>query len=72
MQLDNNEIRKKDLVLYRLDMARNDLNSAKILLKAGDYKGANNRAYYAIYHAVSAIHALDGKAYRRHKDAITN
>ena len=72
MRPDNNEITKKDLVFYRLDTAKNDLKSAKILLKAGDYKGANNRAYYAIYHAVSAIHALDGKAYRRHKDAIAN
>ena len=72
MRPDNNEITKKDLVFYRLDTAKNDLKSAKILLEAGDYKGANNRAYYAIYHAVSAIHALDGKAYRRHKDAIAN
>ncbi len=30
------------------------------------------RAYYAIYHAVSAVHALDGKSYKRHKDALGN
>lgn len=35
-----------------------------------EYCGANNRAYYAIYHAISAIHALEGKSYKRHKDAI--
>lgn len=63
---------KKDLVNYRLQTARSDLNSAKILLEAGEYKGANNRAYYAIFHAINAIHALDGKGYKRHKDAISN
>lgn len=29
-------------------------------------------AHYAIFHSVNAIHALDGKAYKRHKDAIAN
>ena len=61
---------KKDLVLYRLQTARSDLKSAGILLEAGEYRGANNRAYYAIFHAINAIHAVGGKAYKRHKDAI--
>ena len=61
---------RKDLVLYRLEAAKSDVKSAEILLKAGEYRGANNRAYYGIYHAVSAIHALDGNAYKRHKDAL--
>ena len=39
---------------------------------AGEYKGANNRAYYAIFHAINAVHALDGRAFKRHKDAIAN
>ena len=63
---------KKDLVLYRLQTARADLKSAGILLEAEEYKGANNRAYYAIFHAINAIHAVSGKAYKRHKDAIAN
>lgn len=49
---------KKDLVLYRLQTARSDLKSAGILLEAGEYRGANNRAYYAIFHAINAIHAV--------------
>lgn len=63
---------KKDLVEYRLQTASETLESAKILLAAKDYKGANNRAYYAIFHAINAIHAINGKAYKRHKDAIAN
>lgn len=41
-------------------------------IAAEDYKGANNRAYYAIFHAVNAVHALNGNAFKRHKDAIGN
>ena len=57
---------RRDLVLYRIETSKNDLKSAKVLLSIDDYKGANNRAYYAIFHATS------GKAYKRHKDAIAN
>ena len=63
---------RRDLVLYRLEVAKSDIKSAKILLDAGECRGANNRAYYGIYHAISAIHALDGNAYKRHKDALAN
>lgn len=62
----------KDLVKYRLETARNDLKSARALLDIVDYKGANNRAYYAIFHAINAVHAAGGKAYKRHKDAVAN
>ena len=37
-----------DLAVYRLERARTDLKSAKLLFDAAEYKGANNRAYYAI------------------------
>ena len=47
---------RRDLVLYRLEVAKSDIKSAKILLDAGECRGANNRAYYGIYHAISAIH----------------
>lgn len=63
---------RRDLVLYRLEVAKSDIKSAKILLDAGECRGANNRAYCGIYHAISAIHALDGNAYKRHKDALAN
>lgn len=62
----------KDLVLYRVQTAKDDLSSARILLRAGEYKGANNRAYYAIFHAINAVHAVNGDAFKRHKDAIAN
>lgn len=58
--------------MYRIDTAKGDVRSAKILMEAKEYKGANNRAYYGIYDAISAIHALDERAYKRHKDALAN
>ncbi len=61
-----------DLAVYRLERAKTDVKSAKILFDAAEYKGANNRAYYAVYHAITAVHALDRKACKRHKDALAN
>ena len=52
---------KKDLCLYRIQTAKESLKSAKILLAAEEYKGSNNRAYYAIFHAINAVHALNLK-----------
>lgn len=66
------EKRQKDLVLYRIETAQSDIKAAEILLNAKEFRGANNRAYYGIYHAISSIHALDGNAYKRHKDALAN
>ncbi len=73
MEQHNQEIgTRKDLVLYRLETSKNDLKSARALLAIEDYKGANNRAYYSIFHAINAVHAVSGKAYKRHKDAVAN
>ena len=63
---------REGVVLFRIETAKSDINSAKILLEAGEFRGANNRAYYGIYHGISAIHALDGNVYKRHKDALAN
>lgn len=61
---------RSDMVKYRLQIAREDLDSAKILLEASQYRGANNRAYYAIFHAVSAVLAMEGVAFKKHKDTL--
>lgn len=63
---------KEDLAMHRLQTAKSNLKSARILFEAKEYKSANNRAYYAVFHAINAIHALNGKAYKRHKDAVSN
>ena len=60
------------MVLYCIETSKSDIKAAEILLEAKEFRGANNRAYYGIYHAISAVHALDGNAYKRHKDALAN
>ena len=56
MEQHNNDDMKKELAQYRME-TKDDLRAAKILLDAGEYKAANNRAYYAIFHAINAVHA---------------
>ena len=46
---------RKDLVLYRIETSKSDIKAAEILLAAKEFRGANNRAYYGIYHAISAL-----------------
>ena len=71
MEQHNQEIgTRRDLVLYRLETARNDLKSARALFSIEDYKGANNRAYYSIFHAINAVHAVKGKSVRQKRFAM--
>ena len=35
-----------------------------------DVRAANNRAYYAIYHAITAVLALEEIAFKKHKDTL--
>lgn len=51
---------------YRFEKSKECLNSAKALRDLGDFKGAANRAYYAIYHAIRSILALDMVEFKRH------
>lgn len=55
-----------ELSKYRFEKSKDCLNSAKALRDLGDYKGAANRAYYAIYHAVRSVLALDRVEFKRH------
>lgn len=59
-----------ELAKYRLQVAKEDLETAIDNEKAGHLRAANNRAYYAIYHAITSVLALDEIAYKKHKDTI--
>ena len=48
-----------DLSKYRLEKAKEDLRTARDNFAKGSYRVAVNRAYYAIFHAIRAITALD-------------
>lgn len=64
------EVTRVDLSKYRLTRAKETLETAKRDLTELDYLSANNRAYYAIFHAMRAILALDGEDYKKHSAVI--
>ena len=61
---------KSDVAIHRLRVAKEDLQAAYLLLEANSYRGANNRSYYAIFHAVSVVLAMEGVAFKKHKDTL--
>ena len=62
----------KELAKYRLDVALQDLEAAERCFSENDYRTANNRAYYAIFRAISACLALEFKAYKQHGQVLGN
>ena len=45
-----------------------ELDSAKLLYNVEHFKSANNRAYYAIFHSMRAVLALEAIDFKKHKD----
>ena len=59
-----------DLSKYRFETAREDLETAKILFDAGKWKASLNRSYYAIFHALRSVTALDRFDAKKHSSVI--
>lgn len=62
---------RHDLIEHRFHIAKEDLETARLLLNAKQYRGANNRAYYSIYHTIDAVLSIEGIAFKRHKDTLS-
>ena len=60
----------KELSEYRVKRAFELLKDADNLFNAGSYRSANNRAYYAIFHAMRAVLALDNVDFKKHSGVI--
>ena len=59
-----------DLAVHRIEQAKEDLEASKLLYKDKYYKSANSRAYYAVFHAIRAVLALEPIDFKRHKSVI--
>lgn len=59
-----------DLANYKIERALEELDTARLLFVNDRWKAANNRAYYSIYYAVTAVLCLEPVAFRRHKDTL--
>ena len=64
----SNEIRA--LVKYRLEQSKENLEEAEVLFENKKFKGANNRAYYSIFHAIKAILAIEQTDFKKHSSVI--
>ncbi len=61
---------QKDYAKYRIERAREDLEAAHLLYDAGNYRIANNRAYYAIFHAMREVLVFDDFDSSKHSGVI--
>lgn len=60
----------KDLAKYKVDRAKEELETAELLLDNDKLRAANNRAYYSIYYAITAVLCMESIAFKKHKDTI--
>lgn len=60
-----------DIARYRLQTAKEDLDTANLTFSAKQFRAANNRAYYSIFHFICAVLAKEGIAFKRHKDILS-
>lgn len=60
----------KELAKHRLEQAKENIEEAEALYNIKKFKGANNRAYYSIFHSIKAVLALEPVDFKRHKDVI--
>ena len=58
----------KELPKHRLEQAKENLEEAELLFNCNKFKGANNRAYYSIFHSIKSVLALEPIDFKRHKD----
>ena len=66
--MDNKEL--QILAKYRLEQSKENLEEAEALYNINKFKGANNRAYYAIFHSIKAILALEQTDFKKHSSVI--
>jgi len=62
--------KRGDLIRYRLEQAAESLESAQILLGHGMLRPTVNRAYYAMFYAVLALLASEGRGTSKHSGAM--
>lgn len=65
----NNKV-SKDLVMHRLEQAKQEIKDAELLYKNKSYLSSNNRAYYSIFHSIRAVLATEPIDFKKHKDVI--
>ncbi len=60
-----------DYARYRLQRSREDQDAAHLLYNTGNYRIANNRAYYSVFHAIRSVLAFDNFDSSKHSGVIS-
>ena len=60
------------LSAHRFKRSKEELQTAELLLRNTDYRSSINRSYYAIFHAIRAVNALDGFDSSKHSGVISH
>lgn len=62
---------KEQLIRYRMKKARDCLKAAQLLLEEGDLDGTVNRAYYSVFHEVTALLLFRDISSRKHSGVMS-
>lgn len=65
------EKRQLDLSAYRLEKARDEMETAALMLANNKISQSINRSYYSMFHAVRALLALDQFDSKKHTGIIS-
>ena len=60
------------LSAHRFKRAKEELQTAELLLRNADFRSSINRSYYSIFHAIHAVNALDGFDSSKHSGVISH
>ena len=60
------------LSVHRFKRAKEELQTADLLLRNANFRSSINRSYYSIFHAIRAVNALDGFDSSKHSGVISH
>ena len=60
------------LSAHRFNRAKEELQTAELLLRNADFRSSINRSQYSIFHAIRAVNALDGFDSSKHSGVISH
>lgn len=61
-----------ELSAHRFERAMEELQTAELLFQNVGFRSSINRSYYAIFHAIRAVNALDGFDSSKHSGVISH
>jgi uncharacterized protein (UPF0332 family) len=64
--------KRKELSVYRIGRAEYSITASEKLASDGLYLDSINRTYYAIFHAIRAVLALEGVDFKKHSAVIAH